>query len=341
MTALTAELRRFSARIDWVLVFVALGPALVAILRPGDLAQFLTIAGSALARTSVYIAIAVALLAYLKASGGETVVARAFQGPQARMILVAALVGGLAPFCSCEVIPFVAGLLAVGAPLGAVMAFWLASPVMDPAQFMITAGALGWEYAIAKTLAAVAIGVAGGFAVRGLIAAGAFADPLKHAQKKRCGCGPSPFSGRPVWAFWREAKRVGVFRDTALEQAWFLLRWMALAYVLEAALILYVPAEAVGSVVGGEGALPVVLAALVGMPAYLNGAAAPGVVSGLMQSGMQPGAGLAFLIAGAVSSVPAMMAVWSLVKRPVFIAYLSFGVGGAIVSGLVFQALYS
>ena len=43
--------------------------------------------------------------------------AKAFQGRENRMILLAALFGGLAPFCSCEVIPFIAGLLAVGAPL--------------------------------------------------------------------------------------------------------------------------------------------------------------------------------------------------------------------------------
>ncbi len=39
------------------------------------------------------------------------------------MIVLAALFGGLAPFCSCQVIPFVAGLLALGTPLPAVMAF--------------------------------------------------------------------------------------------------------------------------------------------------------------------------------------------------------------------------
>ena len=47
--------------------------------------------------------------------------------PRSRMILL----GALAPFCSCEVIPFISALLAVGAPLSAVMAFWLASPLMD------------------------------------------------------------------------------------------------------------------------------------------------------------------------------------------------------------------
>ncbi len=343
MTALSKSLTDLwgaRLRIDWLLVVIAAIPLTVLALDPAAFEGFMAIALAALARTAVYVAIAVGLLAYLKATGAEALVARVFTGSQTRMILLAALVGGLAPFCSCEVIPFIAALLALGAPLAAVMAFWLSSPLMDPPQFLITAGALGWEFALAKTAAAVAIGVAGGFAVRALAAGGAFADPLRDAQTKRCGCGPSPFSGRPVWRFWTEPARTARFRETAATQAVFLLRWLALAYLLEAALITYVPAEAVASVVGGEGLAPIVISAFVGMPAYLNGSAAPPMVAGLVAQGMQPGAALAFLVAGAVSSIPAMAAVWSLVKRPVFAAYLAFGVGGAILSGLVFQALF-
>ena len=96
---------------------------------------------------------------------------------------MAALLGGLSPFCSCEVIPFIAALLAVGAPLSAIMAFWLASPLMDPAMFLITSGTLGFDFAIAKTIAAVAIGLGGGFFVKALSGSMLFADPLKVAPK--------------------------------------------------------------------------------------------------------------------------------------------------------------
>ncbi|MEO1291577.1 MAG: permease [Pseudomonadota bacterium] len=353
MTALVQSLsamRRGFPKIDWVLFLIFAILAGVAVLDPGNLIRspsgegdrggILNIAVSALAWTSIYIALAVGLLAYLKATGAETMVAKAFQGNLTRMIFLGAMVGGLAPFCSCEVIPFIAGLLALGAPLAAVMAFWLASPVMDPAQFMITVGSLGWEYAVAKTVAAVAIGLAGGFLIRGLVAGGAFADPLRATMPKRgCGCGPDPFSGTPKWAFWQESPRVETFRDVAVEQSLFLLRWMAFAYVLEALLITYVPAEEVARLVGGEGLMPIVISAFVGMPAYLNGYAAPPMVAGLLEQGMQSGAALTFLIAGAVSSIPAMAAVWSLVKRPVFVAYLTLGLGGAIAVGVIFQGI--
>ncbi|MCI4664234.1 MAG: permease [Neomegalonema sp.] len=347
MTALAQRLNavwRREGKPDWLLMVILAIPLGVIALDPDQFTKIMTLAGTSLARTAVYIAIAVGLLAYLKATGAESLVAQAFQGSITRMIMLGALVGGLAPFCSCEVIPFIAGLLALGAPLPAVMAFWLSSPLMDPVQFSITVGAFGeqgFTYAIAKTVAAVALGVAGGFALRGLTAVGAFADPLRNAPAKRCGCGPSPFSGKPVWAFWREEQRVKTFRETALEQGVFLLRWLTLAYLIEALMITYIPAEMVVKAVGGEGVLPVIISAFVGMPAYLNGVAAPPLVATLVEQGMQPAAALTFMVAGAVSSIPAMMAVYTLVKRPVFVAYMIFGVGGAILAGLTFGAVIS
>ena len=48
---------------------------------------------------------------------------------------------------------------------------------------------------------------------------------------------------------------------------------------------------------------------------------------------------MAFMVAGAVSSIPAMAAVWSLVRRDVFASYLGLGLVGAMVSGILFQLI--
>jgi len=53
---------------------------------------------------------------------------------------------------------------------------------------------------------------------------------------------------------------------------------------------------------------------------------------------MQPGAGLAFMVAGGVTSIPAAMAVCALVKRPVFLWRLALGLSGLLAVGLVYQA---
>ena len=128
-----------------------------------------------------------------------------------------------------------------------------------------------------------------------------------------------------------------MFRGELLTNALFLVKWLALAYVLEALLITYVPADLIAGAVGGEGLLPIIIAAFVGMPAYLNSYVAPPLVAGLMEQGMSAGAGMSFMIAGAVSSIPAMAAVWSLVKRGVFFTYIALGLTGAVLSGVIFQ----
>ncbi|MFZ0546380.1 MAG: permease [Candidatus Promineifilaceae bacterium] len=68
---------------------------------------------------------------------------------------------------------------------------------------------------------------------------------------------------------------------------------------------------------------------------YLNNLAALPIVSGLLAQGMHSGAAIAFLIAGPVTTIPAMTAVWGVVSRRVFALYLALGLGGAIVLGSV------
>ncbi len=297
-------------------------------------------AGKALAGTAGFILFAVLAVAYLKATGAETLLARAFEGNPTRMIFMAALLGGLSPFCSCEVIPFIAALLAVGAPLSAVMAFWLASPLMDPAMFAITAGTLGYEFAIAKAIAAVSLGLFGGFGTLAMARTPVFTDPLREKPQVGGCCGvKEPFQGKPVWAVWGDKDRRDTFRDTALENGLFLLKWLTLAYVIEGVMLRYVPAEWIAGVLGGDGLGPVLLGALVGAPAYLNGYAAVPLMDALLEQGMAQGAAMSFVIAGGVSSIPAAIAVWALVKPRVFMAYLGFAIVGAVVAGLAWQSI--
>jgi uncharacterized membrane protein YraQ (UPF0718 family) len=321
----------------WTVVVAA--PVAVAVLDPPNLVPVVTSAASSFAGTLVYIFIAIGLIAYLKAAGAEATIAEAFKGREIRMIFLAAVLGGLAPFCSCEVIPFIAALLAFGTPLSAVMAFWLSSPLIDPPTVLITASALGWPFAIGKAVAAVSLGLFGGFAIKLAVQRGFLSEPLRAYSSGGCGCRPSPFKGKPQWTIWADDARRSIFAREFQINGMFLAKWLALAYVLEALLVTYVPADLIAGVVGGEGLAPIVIAALVGMPAYLNSYVAPPLLAGLMVQGMSAGAAMAFVVAGAVSSIPAMAAVWSLVTARVFAAYLGLGIIGAILSGIVFQLL--
>ena len=194
-------------------------------------------------------------------------------------------------------------------------------------------------FAVAKTVSAVGLGLLGGATVYLFAQSPVFADPLRPKQQSGCcGCGPSPFSGLVEWRFWGEADRRAVFRDTVVENALFLGKWLLLAYMLEALMLRYIPSEWIAGFLGGQGVWPVVMGALVGAPAYLNGYAAVPLVDALLAQGMAPGAAMSFVLAGGVSCIPAAVAVWALVKPRVFMAYLAIALVGSVLAGLVWSA---
>ncbi|MEM7523925.1 MAG: permease [Pseudomonadota bacterium] len=344
MTALTASITDIwtaRKRVDWAWASIPIILTVIALLAPQAFGPVATKMVEAFLNTLPFILFAISATAYLKAANAEGVAAKAFQGNPARMVIFAALAGGLSPFCSCEVIPFIAALLAMGAPLSAVMAFWLASPLMDPPMFAITTGALGLDFALAKTLAAVGLGLFGGYGVMALSGSPIFADPLRPdgmAAKSASSCcsAKNPFDERPVWKFWKEPARIETFRTTVVDNGLFLGKWLLLAYLLEAVMMRWIPAEMIATVLGGDGVGTILLAAVVGAPAYLNGYAAAPLAAGLIEQGMNPGAAMAFLLAGGVTCVPAAVAVFSLVRWRVFAAYLGFAIAGSVIAGLLF-----
>ena len=285
-----------------------------------------------------YLAVSILIAAYARASGADNLIARAFTGRTGTMVVLAALFGGLSPFCSCGVIPLIAALLAMGVPLAPVMAFWLASPIMDPSMFVLTAGVLGSDFAVAKTIAAVGLGLLGGFGTLALQRAGRISEPLRPGVGNGGCAGAKVRTPKStVWAFWTEPTRRAVFGRDSARNALFLGKWLALAFLLESLMLAYIPADLVARAVGQGGWLPVFLATIVGVPAYLNGFAALPLVGGLIAQGMLPGAAMAFLVAGGVTSIPAAVAVFALVKRPVFVLYIAFSLAGAAMAGMLFQ----
>ncbi|MCP4428906.1 MAG: hypothetical protein GY803_30855 [Chloroflexi bacterium] len=122
-------------------------------------------------------------------------------------------------------------------------------------------------------------------------------------------------------------------------QSWSLGRWLLLAFLMEALITLYVPQAAIAGILGEGNVFAVPLAALIGIPLYLSNFTALPIVSGLLAQGMQPGAAIAFLIAGPVTTIPAMTAVYGIVQKRVFVLYFSFGLFGAMVMGVVANIL--
>lgn len=316
-----------------------LGFLALVILDTAQAPDTLVFVGNNLLEIAPFLALAIGIAAFAKASDADSLIAKVFSGRLGIMIFAAALFGAVSPFCSCGVIPLIAALLAMGVPLSAVMAFWLASPVMDPSMFVLTTGTLGATFATAKLAAAIGIGMMGGYTIWALEAKGWLTNPLREGVGGGCGSGAVTNPGQVTWKFWKEKERRQTFGSEALANTLFLGKWLIIAFFLESMMMTYIPAKMVAGVLGSESVMAIPLAALVGVPAYLNGYAALPLVSGLIEMGVSPGAGMAFMVSGGMTCIPAAIAVFALVKKPVFALYVSFALFGGVIAGIGYQLI--
>jgi hypothetical protein len=222
------------------------------------------------------------------------------------------------------------------------MAFWVSSPIMSPSMFVVTAAGLGLEFTVVKTLSAIGIGLAAGGLTLLLQRAGVFKNPLRPMVVSSC-TNDDPArkirGGVTVWRIWQDPERVRVLRQKTAAMVLFLGKWLTLAFVLESLMITFVPAELLGEWLGTGSTWAIPLSAAIGVPAYLNGFAAVPVVAGLIQNGMNQAAALTFMLAGAMTSIPAAIAVFSLVRKQLFSWYILLALTGAMAAGWIYQSV--
>jgi len=372
------------------------------------LSQILTIVQSIIAaflHAWPYMLLTIPLAVVVQLSGASRYIKRAFQGRPIVAIFLATAVGAFSPFCSCGVIPIIAALLIGGVPLAPVMSFWIASPSMDPEAFFLSVAMLGWELAVWRLGATLALSLGAGLITHVLQKRGWLGDESLRSgtavstsglgarlrtgwQRIRqvlvpsslvrfavgsatpssggtccttderqtgalavssCGgscsgstCGPT---GGPTGGSTCDSSSAepAPFWSRLLKETWaatsMVVRFMALAFLIDALIKLYVPQEWVAGLLGHQNPFAIVTAALLGVPVYASNMTALPMIGGLLAQGMHPAAALAFLIAGPTTTLPAMAAVRGLTTRRVFALYVSFALVGAVVLGYVYSVV--
>lgn len=277
------------------------------------------------------------LAAWIIASGADSHIATAFEGRTLRTVLAASLIGALTPVCGVTVLPMMAGLLAAGVPLAPIMAFWLASPITDPAMLATTAATLGLAFAIGKTLAAFGLGLFGGLATA-LFAKRPWAqDALRQnglaRQLSAARCGTDRRFDPYVW---RTAQRRTAFAAQAWATGRLILICLIPAFAAEYALNATLTPDALAVYVGEDQWWAIPAAVFVGAPAYIDGYAALPLTRGLIDSGMSEGAAMAFLVSGGVVSIWGAMAIAPVLKLKPFVLYLVLALLGSLAAGYLF-----
>ncbi len=102
----------------------------------------------------------------------DALIGKAFSKRMVLSIILGVVVGAFEPLGSCMIVPIIVGLLLGGVPLPAIMAFWVASPGIDPEIFTQTVAFLGWPLAITRLVAVVIMSLAAGLITWGVMSRG-------------------------------------------------------------------------------------------------------------------------------------------------------------------------
>ena len=323
----------------WYLLCIV-GMAIAAIFWPHSFLSTTSFVLEGMLDVSYLVIPGIVISAWVNASGMGGRIRKAFERGQTSAVLIASIVGAITPVCGVTVLPLMAGLLAAGVPLAPVMAFWLASPVTDPAMFSVTAATLGFHFAIAKTIAAFLLGVFGG----AVVAAISRQSWVRHSLREKglaatLGQQVHCASGEVLYAIWRDSAKARQFGNELWAMTKLIVICLGFAFAAEYQMQVHLHPETFAGFLGKQSDWAIPLAVLVGSPAYLDGYAALPLTRGLIDHGMSPGAAMAFLVSGSVVSIWGAIAIFPVLRMKPFLLYLLLALAGSLAVGWIYDAL--
>jgi uncharacterized protein len=320
-----------------------------------------------------FLAISVIVAAALTTYVGTDRIAAALRANTAVAVTGAVTLAAFTPFCSCGTTAIVLGALAARVPWAPLVAFMVASPLTSPQEYVLSAGLFGLPFATTFFAFAIGLGLAAGAVTHAIDRTGALAgqarlrpdpaSPVRGAEGASCttsppdpsardsarrptattstdaGPGPAPVLTRvavvPPPAMLRERLRLDRFGQelatTARRLALYFFAFATIGYLLIEA----VPAQWLTQYLGGDTPWSVVIAAVAGIPIYLNTDGSLPMVAALMHGGMGAGPALAFLITGAGTSIGAISGMFVIARARVVALVIGLLTAGALLLGWV------
>jgi uncharacterized protein len=248
-------------------------------------------------------------------------------------VILSATLGVIAPLGSYIVIPLSAALFSLGVPLPVLMAFLVASPLIDPTLFILTAGAFGVQFALIRLVSAFLLGIAAGY-VTMLFQKLRFGNDLKVAtntQELNMTSLPENYTSQlHIRSFGKELYRMTLFIS----------KYFFLAILLAAIIKILTPPELMMRLFGRNSFLSVALSTGAGIPFYVCGGAAIPVIQQLADLGMSKGAALAFFISGPITKISNLLLMYAAFSFRIFTLYLVLGITGAFFFGILYNLLF-
>jgi len=282
---------------------------------------------------SPYLIFGFALAGVLKVLVPEEFLLKHLSGKKWTTVFKAAFAGVPLPLCSCGVIPVTAHLKKSGAGRGAVIAFLTTTPTTGIDSIFATFSLLGWGFALVRIIASFFIG----------IIAGLFSNLLYSDQNNNnASSDPEACTGTC-----EEQKHYnGVFGriKNIFEYAYIELvddigKWLIIGIVAGGVISYFVPTEFVQSYLSNPFfSYPLML--LLAVPTYVCATGSIAIAASLIIKGMNPGAGLVFLIAGPATNAATVSFVGGKLGKKTLSIYLASIVIGSVTFGLLMDLIW-
>ena len=291
-------------------------------------------------------------------------IARFMGKPGLKGAATAAAIGVPLPVCSCGVVPLAVEMKRKKASDPASMAFLITTPESGVDSILFTYGLMGPVMAIARPIAAFVTAMIGAataiFRLKEPVqvdesaaasccsshdhdhghdhdhhnhapepAPAASCCSHDHGAAKEHDAAAKPGAAHAV----RSAFRYGfgeLFDDIAF--------WLVLGLLLGGLLTAVLPGD-LAALGLGFGLFPMVVMLVFGIPLYMCASASTPVAAALMMKGLSPGAALVFLLAGPATNAAALVVLARTFGRRFIQIYLFAVAAGAMVSGLLLDAV--
>jgi len=261
-------------------------------------------------------------------------------------IPVAVLIGMVSPLCACGILPVFITLAMAGTPLAPLMALLVTSPVMGPDALLLTWRGLGADWAIYKLVGAAVLGLGSGYAIAFLEKRGWLAGDmicLTPVYRDDGSLAPAADIGAAAGIKIKRmqiiprASQLRFIADRSFDAGLFIGKYLLVAIILEGLMVTLVPIAWIKMLVGTESVGSLLLAALVGLPLPTSQIPIIPILAGLLQMGIDRGAALTLLLAGPVTSLPAMVALAVMFHKRLLITFVALGLGLSVFMGLLLQ----
>ena len=268
-------------------------------------------------------------------------------------ILLGATIGMFTPLCACGTLTTAISLIFLSMPLAPIMALLVTSPLMSPSAYLITYNYLGPEWTVIKTLASFLLGISAGFLthylrnkgfktneviIENAVPRGDFHDEHYPDEKFKCDC-KEKFGNRVAA---KTNNMFVIFLAKSTEMFLMVGKYVLVGVVIGVIVQRYVPQDWISKLFGQEGVFSIVWITFGSIPIFLHQLSTPGVlynIKGTLDSTLNGGAALAFLIGGPVTAMPTMIMFWAVFKKRVFTLYMLICVVGTIIIAYSFQYL--